>query len=256
MKLIVHGGYLNSRISKKEYKQLQSFVNKIVKQNISLPIIDLVPNIIMEMESSGLYNAGKGSVPRSNSNVHLTDACFAINNPLKFGGVCGVPFNMSAVMKAKYNAFNLRHPLVYDYQDTYFSNNNFNIVNTNKSKYDTIGAMATDGETIVLAGSTGGLYHANVGRISDTCVFGCGYYIDDEFAILASGDGDAFIRANACTRAAIYYDTYKNPSLALQNALMSVVKYGGQGSLMMLTLSGEFYHLETNDNGDLLFYET
>lgn len=244
--LVVHGSYSDVPISEQHNLMLKTDVDSI-KVNDIHDIHILVPSIIVKMEQSGRYNAGLGSVKRNN-NYQLLDGCFAISEPLRFAGVAGVSIKESPVLKAIHKALDTQHPLVYNNYHNYHNNDKYNMnkKNITKSKYDTIGAMATNGKRIVLAGSTGGITDADQGRISDTAVFGSGYYINKSFGILASGEGDAFIRANACLRAAIYYEStnYTDADTALEHALSYVIKYG-KGSLMLLTLDGKFYHKET-----------
>ena len=56
---------------------------------------------------------------------------------------------------------------------------------------DTVGAVATDGETLAAATSTGGRWLALRGRIGDVPQVGCGYYASPAGAVSTTGNGEA-----------------------------------------------------------------
>jgi L-asparaginase / beta-aspartyl-peptidase len=67
--------------------------------------------------------------------------------------------------------------------------------------HGTVGAVALDdGGRITAATSTGGILLKMEGRVSDTCLFGCGTYADERIGLSATGIGEVIIR-HSITRA-------------------------------------------------------
>jgi L-asparaginase/beta-aspartyl-peptidase (threonine type) len=66
---------------------------------------------------------------------------------------------------------------------------------------DTVGAVATDGETLVAATSTGGRWFALAGRVGDVPQVGAGFYADDRGGASATGAGEAIARFGLARRA-------------------------------------------------------
>jgi isoaspartyl peptidase/L-asparaginase-like protein (Ntn-hydrolase superfamily) len=66
---------------------------------------------------------------------------------------------------------------------------------------DTIGAVATDGETVTTVTSTGGRWCALAGRVGDVPQVGAGFYAVDGVAASATGAGEAIARFGLARRA-------------------------------------------------------
>jgi isoaspartyl peptidase/L-asparaginase-like protein (Ntn-hydrolase superfamily) len=60
--------------------------------------------------------------------------------------------------------------------------------------HDTVGAVATDGESLAAATSTGGRWFALAGRVGDVPQVGAGFYATASAAVSATGDGEAIAR--------------------------------------------------------------
>jgi beta-aspartyl-peptidase (threonine type) len=60
--------------------------------------------------------------------------------------------------------------------------------------FDTVGAVATDGERLAAATSTGGRWAAVAGRVGDVPQVGGGFYATEHAAVSATGAGEAIAR--------------------------------------------------------------
>lgn len=60
--------------------------------------------------------------------------------------------------------------------------------------HDTVGAVATDGEQLAAATSTGGRWFALAGRVGDVPQTGAGFYANEHAAASATGEGEAIAR--------------------------------------------------------------
>jgi len=65
---------------------------------------------------------------------------------------------------------------------------------------DTVGAVATDGETVAAVTSTGGRWCALAGRVGDVPQVGAGYYASGHAAASATGAGEAIARFGLARR--------------------------------------------------------
>lgn len=64
-------------------------------------------------------------------------------------------------------------------------------VDDEATERDTVGAVATDGEVLAAATSTGGRWLALRGRIGDVPQVGCGFFASDVGAVSTTGNGEA-----------------------------------------------------------------
>lgn len=67
---------------------------------------------------------------------------------------------------------------------------------------DTVGAVATDGEQVAAATSTGGRWCALAGRVGDVPQVGAGFFASEEVAVSTTGAGEAIARFGLARRAA------------------------------------------------------
>jgi isoaspartyl peptidase/L-asparaginase-like protein (Ntn-hydrolase superfamily) len=68
--------------------------------------------------------------------------------------------------------------------------------------HDTVGAVATDGDRLAAATSTGGRWFALAGRVGDVPQVGAGFYATPEGAVSATGEGEAIARFGLARRVA------------------------------------------------------
>lgn len=90
--------------------------------------------------------------------------------------------------------------------------------------HGTVGAVALDGKgRLAAATSTGGIFLKMEGRISDTCLFGCGTYADERVALSATGIGEVIIRYGVTRSIAeAYAERGASPTAAIRATLSSL----------------------------------
>jgi L-asparaginase/beta-aspartyl-peptidase (threonine type) len=84
--------------------------------------------------------------------------------------------------------------------------------------HDTVGAVATDGDRLAAATSTGGRWFALAGRVGDVPQIGAGVYADERGGASATGEGEAIARFGLAKEAACALDRF-SPRRAAQHAL-------------------------------------
>jgi len=84
--------------------------------------------------------------------------------------------------------------------------------------HDTVGAVATDGDRLAAATSTGGRWFALAGRVGDVPQIGAGVYADERGGASATGEGEAIARFGLAKEAVRALDRF-GPSQAAQHAV-------------------------------------
>jgi len=85
--------------------------------------------------------------------------------------------------------------------------------------HDTVGAVATDGEGLAAATSTGGRWFALAGRVGDVPQVGAGFYATETAAVSTTGDGEAIARFGLARRVADAVDDGERPRHAARRVL-------------------------------------
>ena len=105
----------------------------------------------------------------------------------------------------------------------------------------TVGAVALDDHGALAAvTSTGGMLGQWSGRIGDTPLIGAGTYADRNVAVSCTGKGEAFIRAVTAKALADRLAAGTDLERALRQALEELVRFGGDGGLIVVTADGRF----------------
>ncbi|MGF1669835.1 MAG: isoaspartyl peptidase/L-asparaginase family protein [Balneolaceae bacterium] len=192
--------------------------------------LDAVENVIIYLENSPLFNAGKGSVFTSEG-THELDAAFMYGNTLQAGALTGLttvknPITLARkVMEESVHIFFSGQGAeqfademnVERVENDYFhtqrryeqwqrsqqqsENTNYKPAATdfteyiNESKFGTVGAVAVDKEGNIVAGtSTGGMTNKRFGRVGDVPIIGSGTYANSLVAVSATGWGEQIMR--------------------------------------------------------------
>jgi len=87
------------------------------------------------------------------------------------------------------------------------------------SDHDTVGAVATDGDRIVAATSTGGRWFALAGRVGDVPQIGAGFFATDAGGASATGNGEAIATTSVSRRAVQRLDAGDDPQSAADAAI-------------------------------------
>jgi isoaspartyl peptidase/L-asparaginase-like protein (Ntn-hydrolase superfamily) len=114
---------------------------------------------------------------------------------------------------------------------------------------DTVGCIALDRTGRMAVGlSTGGLDGKMPGRVGDTPLPGCGFYVDDDQGGVAlSGDGDAIARVLLAARIMDGLGGL-NPQAAIETNLVRLDRVGGEAGAIALDRRGRFGCAHTSDH--------
>ncbi len=226
--LVIHGGagtILKSQMTdsiEKLYRNKLSealLVGQAVIQNGGTSL-DAVQSVIVVLENSPLFNAGKGAVFTEDGKNEM-DASIMDGNSRKAGAVASVTHVKNPIMAARAvmeqsehvmmigngaEKFAISQGLEMVDEDYFFTQKRFDqhknalgdtvIVDPIQKKYGTVGAVALDGFGNLAAGtSTGGMTNKRFGRVGDAPIIGAGTYASNEScAVSATGHGEFFIR--------------------------------------------------------------
>jgi len=199
--------------------------------------VDAVEKVIIILEDSPLFNAGKGSV-FTNAGTNEMDASIMDGRMLKAGAVCGVRTIKNPIRAARMVMEKSPHVMLCgEGADEFAGKHGLEIVDTsyffdeyrynqwekirdkeqNKldhsddendgkgevpaggKKYGTVGAVALDKNgNLAAATSTGGMTNKRYGRVGDSPIIGSGTYADNaSCAVSCTGHGEYFIRTVA-----------------------------------------------------------
>lgn len=218
--------------------------------------LDVVEFAVAELESCGLYVAGKGSAPNSAGYVEL-DASI-MHGPTREAGavaaicnvvnpVCvarGVMENTSHVLLAGLGAQNFAREhafeMISDSTNYYVLPVGVTSEDITQQKHGTVGAVALDqsGE-LVAATSTGGTFMKLEGRVGDTPMIGAGTWADDNIAISCTGTGEHIIRSGGAIAIAQLFSAGCSLLEAADKVLDEIKRLGGDAGIIAVTRNGD-----------------
>jgi len=163
--------------------------------------IDAVEASIRAMEDGGIFNAGQGSVKRSNGQVEM-DASIMDGRTFDIGAMAGLsgiknPISAAKLLLRERPVLLIGQPAIdYALQKGAEIFTAEHSQSTATTPCDTVGCVAMDRQGNLAVGlSTGGLTDAMSGRVGDVPLPGCGFYADNtRGALCFSGDGEGIAR--------------------------------------------------------------
>ena len=218
--------------------------------------LDVVEHAVSELETCGLYVAGRGSAPNTAGHVEL-DASIMDGKSREAGAVAalqdfvspvrvarGVMEKTPHVMLAGSGAleFGREHGFeeVSDPADYYVLPVGVRGDDIHGISHGTVGAVALDKNGgLAAATSTGGTFGKLHGRIGDTPLIGPGTWADDDIAISFTGTGEHIIRAGGATAIAFRYRSGVALVDAIEEILNEIKRLGGDAGVIALTKDGE-----------------
>lgn len=233
-------------------KQSLSLINEDRRKKTNLTAIDLSSFIVSELESSGLFNAGKGSVARTNGAI-VNEAAISDSNG-NYGSCMGLRSVEFPILLAKEIMLHsdekvLIPPSVEKYaihrklnmidSDSYYVNSRYynkdiissrinasfndeDYYNSKSSDHDTVGCVVLYKDVICSSVSTGGVSNRCSGRVGDAPFIGAGIHTNDACGVSCTGIGEKLI--NHCLA---YQVTFRMKQLnqSLQDAIDSSIKF-------------------------------
>lgn len=218
--------------------------------------LDVVEFAVAELESCGLYVAGKGSAPNSAGYVEL-DASIMHGPDRAAGAVAAVvdvvnPVSVARavmektphVMLAAQGALNFARDngftLVDDADTYYVLPVGVTAEDISEQKHGTVGAVALDNSgALAAATSTGGTFMKLEGRVGDTPLIGPGTWADDNVAISCTGTGEHIIRSGGAISVAHHHHAGATLGEAIQRVLAEIKRLGGDAGIIAASREGE-----------------
>jgi isoaspartyl peptidase/L-asparaginase-like protein (Ntn-hydrolase superfamily) len=106
--------------------------------------------------------------------------------------------------------------------------------------HDTVGAVATDGDRVAAATSTGGRWLALAGRVGDVPQVGAGFYCTPAGGVSATGAGEDIARVTLARRAVEYLEDGRRAEAAAEAAIGEFSDLvDGSAGLIVLTPDGD-----------------
>ncbi|PSP95473.1 asparaginase [Halobacteriales archaeon QS_4_62_28] len=229
--------------------------------------LDAVCGAVRALETSPLFNAGVGSAVQSDG-VIRTDAS-VMRDDGTAGGACAMPGVEHAVDVARAVGTETPHVMLAGDQAVAFADG-VDIETacdlwTDRTRqrwesadpptggvrerlawvrerygagHDTVGAVATEGERLAAATSTGGRWFALAGRVGDVPQLGAGVYADERGGASATGEGEAIARFGLAKEAVRELDQ-SGPRQAAERALSAFEnETGGAAGVIVLDHAG------------------
>lgn len=257
--LVIHGGAgaepgRDYTVQKRHMGELINLGDEMLRAGTSA--VDVVTRMVMEMEMSGLYVAGKGSAPNLDGVFEL-DASIMEGHTQRAGSVSAISGIISPVTAAKHVMDDGNHVMLtgdgavkfalscdletIDDPEAYYTEHEKHGSNDKGGKHGTVGAVALDIHGhLAAATSTGGTFNKLPGRVGDTPQIGAGTWADDQVAISCTGVGEAFIRCAAAHDIAAqmrYGDVDMND--AARFTLDKVARFDGDGGIIAINKFGQ-----------------
>ena len=257
--LALHGGA--GAVAGKDYaeteKHLFALASACREQMIrGTSALDVVEYAVNELETCGLYVAGRGSAPNSAGHVEL-DASIMDGATRDAGAVAALQDFVSPIKVARGVMEKTPHVMLAGTGAVAFARDaGFEEVSTPADYYTlpvgvskadiggiahgTVGAVVLDASGgLAAATSTGGTFGKLHGRIGDTPLIGPGTWADDNIAVSCTGIGEHIIRAGGASSVAFRYKSGIPLREAVQELLDEVARLGGEAGIIAVTRDGE-----------------
>ncbi len=215
--------------------------------------LDVVEFAVAEMESSGLYVAGRGSAPNTAGYVEL-DASIMHGPSRAAGAVAAIAGFVNPVRIARGVMEKTPHVLLagagaqafakkHSYAEVRDPKNYYVLPIgvtddeiRDKRAHGTVGAVALDQSgALAAATSTGGTFGKLEGRVGDTPLIGPGTWADDDIAISCTGTGEHIIRAGGAVSIACAFRSGVPLDQAVSGMLDEVKRLGGDAGVIAVT---------------------
>jgi isoaspartyl peptidase/L-asparaginase-like protein (Ntn-hydrolase superfamily) len=218
--------------------------------------LDVVEYAVAEMESCGMYVAGKGSAPNTAGYVEL-DASIMDGATRDAGAVAAIVGVINPITAARRVMEQTPHVMLAGNGARAFATEQgLELVNNPdeyyvlpvgvyedeiyEQKHGTVGAVALDASGhLAAATSTGGTFGKLEGRVGDSPLIGPGTWADDTIAISFTGTGEHIIRSGGAISIAHKVAAGATVEQAIQNILDEIKRLGGDAGVIVVDKKGE-----------------
>ena len=218
--------------------------------------LDVVEYAVAELESCGLYVAGRGSAPNSAGYVEL-DASIMDGQTREAGAVAAIRDFANPVSVARGVMEQTPHVMLMGTGAVAFARSSGFVEVEDPANYyrlpvgvthddvdgfvhGTVGAVALDRSgALAAATSTGGTFGKLEGRVGDTPLIGPGTWADDNIAISCTGIGEHIIRSGGASAIAFRFRSGLSLHDAVHEMLDEVKRLGGDAGIIAVTRDDE-----------------
>jgi len=256
--LALHGGA--GAVAGRDYAVVEDHLRGLIEASqaklaAGASALDIVEYAVAEMESSGLYVAGRGSAPNTAGYVEL-DASIMDGATREAGAVAAIVGVVNPIRVARRVmqvtphvmlagngalAFAREHGFeeVSDPDTHYVLPVGVYESEIHEQKHGTVGAVALDQSGgFAAATSTGGTFGKLEGRVGDSPMIGAGTWADDDIAISCTGTGEHIIRAGGAISIAYKVKAGATPEVAIDEMLAEVKRLGGDAGIIAVSRDG------------------
>ena len=253
--LALHGGA--GAVAGRDYSATEAHLEQLATEcaqqlRAGERALDVVEFAVTDLESCGLYVAGRGSAPNSAGYVEL-DASIMNGADRAAGAVAALRDFENPVGVARCVMDKTSHVLLAGTGAVRFARENafaevqspsdYYVLPVGVTKDDlphiahgTVGAVAMDTNgTLAAATSTGGTFGKLEGRVGDTPLIGPGTWADDDIAISCTGTGEHIIRSGGAVSIACAYKAGIPLDKAVNDMLDEVKRLGGDAGVIAIT---------------------
>lgn len=255
--LALHGGA--GAHPKRDYAEQIDHLNQLIRRGGEMlraggSALDVSVEMVMELEGSGLYYAGKGASPNLAGEYEL-DASVMDGTCQGSGAVASMQGIKHPIAAARHVMEDTEHVMLAakgaaDFArskgleqvmdpESYYTGKTGHAAHEG-SQHGTVGAAVLDDQgRLAAATSTSGVLNKMPGRVGDTPLIGAGSWADDQVAVSCTGHGEFFIRVCAAHDVAARM-RYAGASLgdAARQTLDAVAAIGGDGGMIAVAHDG------------------